>query len=239
MKGIKVLIALLLMLTLCGCKNENELVLVTEAGFAPYEYYENDEIVGVDIEIAKEIANDLNKELIIKDVAFDSIINEINKGKADIAAAGISITEERKKEVDFSIEYATSKQVIIINSSSTITNPEEIYSKKVGVQLGTTADLFLSEKMSDNSIIRQKKYLSLVEDLKANKVDAIVMDSLPANEIIKQNSNLKILNKELFVDKYGMVVKKGNDELLKSVNETLERLIEEGKIVEWTIKYSK
>ena len=118
MKGIKVLIALLLMLTLCGCKNENELVLVTEAGFAPYEYYENDEIVGVDIEIAKEIANDLNKKLVIKDVAFDSIINEINKGKADIAAAGISITEERKKEVDFSIEYATSKQVIIINSSS-------------------------------------------------------------------------------------------------------------------------
>ena len=181
----------------------------------------------------------MNKKLVIKDVAFDSIINEINKGKADIAAAGISITEERKKEVDFSIEYATSKQVIIINSSSTITNPEEIYSKKVGVQLGTTADLFLSEKMSDNNIIRQKKYLSLVEDLKANKVDAIVMDSLPANEIIKQNSNLKIINKELFVDKYGMVVKKGNDELLKSVNETLERLIEEGKIVEWTIKYSK
>ena len=220
MKGIKVLIALLLMLTLCGCKNENELVLVTEAGFAPYEYYENDEIVGVDIEIAKEIANDLNKKLVIKDVAFDSIINEINKGKADIAAAGISITEERKKEVDFSIEYATSKQVIIINSSSTITNPEEIYSKKVGVQLGTTADLFLSEKMSDNSIIRQKKYLSLVEDLKANKVDAIVMDSLPANEIIKQNSNLKIINKELFVDKYDLdpSVLEAADEILIFVN---------------------
>ena len=93
--------------------------------------------------------------------------------------------------------------------------------------------------MNDKSITRQKKYLSLVEDLKANKVDAIVMDSLPANEIIKTNSNLKILDKELFEDKYGMVVKKGNDELLDTVNKVLEKLMEEGKIDSWTIEYSK
>ena len=124
-------------------------------------------------------------------------------------------------------------------SKNSISVSEEIFNKKVGVQLGTTADIFLSEKMNDKSITRQKKYLSLVEDLKANKVDAIVMDSLPANEIIKTNSNLKILDKELFEDKYGMVVKKGNDELLDTVNKVLEKLMEEGKIDSWTIEYSK
>lgn len=239
MRKMKVLIILFFLFMICGCKDDSKLVLVTEAGFAPYEYYENDEIIGVDIEIAKEIAKELDKELVVKDVAFDSIINEINKGKADIAAAGISITEERKKEVDFSIEYATSKQVVIVNNDSLIKEPNEIYSKKIGVQLGTTADLYLSEKANDKNLIRQKKYLTLVEDLKANKVDAIVMDSLPANEIIKENNSLRILDKELFEDKYGMVVKKGNDELLSSINTVLERLIEEGKIVDWTIEYSK
>lgn len=239
MKYIKLLLITSILLLFCGCKDNNELVLVTEAGFAPYEYYENDEIVGVDIEIGQAIADELGKKLVVKDVAFDSIINEIKKGKSDIGAAGISITEERKDEVDFSIEYALSKQVVIVNSTSTITNPEDIYNKKVGVQLGTTADMYLSDKMEDKNITRQKKYLSLVEDLKAGKVDAIVMDSLPANEIIKTNSNLKILDKELFEDKYGMVVKKGNDELLKTVNTVLERLMEEGKIDSWTIEYSK
>ncbi len=239
MKYIKIFLILGLSLIMCGCKNNDELVLATEAGFAPYEFYDNDKIVGVDIEIGKAIADEMGKKLVVKDVAFDSIINEIKKGKSDIGAAGISITEERKEEVDFSIEYALSKQVVIVNSDSTITNPEEIFNKKVGVQLGTTADIFLSEKMNDKSITRQKKYLSLVEDLKANKVDAIVMDSLPANEIIKTNSNLKILDKELFEDKYGMVVKKGNDELLDTVNKVLEKLMEEGKIDSWTIEYSK
>lgn len=239
MKYIKVLLIVVLGSVLFGCKNNNELVLATEAGFAPYEYYENDKIVGVDIEIGKAIAEELGKELVVKDVAFDSIINEIKKGKSDIGAAGISITKERKEEVDFSIEYALSKQVVIVKSDSTIDVPDKIYNGSVGVQLGTTADIYLSSKMDDKSIIRQKKYLSLVEDLKAGKVDAIVMDSLPANEIIKSNSNLKILDKELFEDKYGMVVKKGNEELLSTVNKVLERLMEEGKIDSWTIEYSK
>ena len=218
----KFVLFFIICLCLCGCQSKDKLIMVTEAGFAPYEYYQNNEIVGVDIEIAKEIAKELGKELEVKDIAFDSIINELKKDKADFAAAGISITEERKKQVDFSIEYATSKQVVIVKKKSSIQNPEDIYSKKVGVQLGTVADLHLTDKMSESNIIRQKKYLSLVEDLKADKVDAIVMDSLPAAEIIKENKNLKILDQELFTDKYGMAVKKGNKELLEVINKVLE-----------------
>ena len=93
--------------------------------------------------------------------------------------------------------------------------------------------------MSDKNIVRQKKYLSLVEDLKANKVEAIVMDSLPANEILKTNQNLKMLDKELFEDKYGMVVKKGNTEMLNAINEVLEEVISSGQVDSWTIEYTK
>ena len=104
---------------LCGCgKSQDELVMVTEAGFAPYEYYKNGEIIGVDIEIAKEIAKEMNKQLVVKDVAFDSIVNELQSGKADFAAAGMSITEERKKQVDFTIEYTTSNQVVVVKKDS-------------------------------------------------------------------------------------------------------------------------
>ena len=85
-----------------------KLIMVTEAGFAPYEFYDGEEIVGVDVEIAKKIAEKTGKELEIKDTDFDSIINEVKTGKADFAAAGLSITEERLEEVDFSIEYAIS-----------------------------------------------------------------------------------------------------------------------------------
>lgn len=240
MKKTYIIFLLAISLILCGCKNKNELVMVTEAGFAPYEYYENGKIVGVDIEVAKEVAKEMNKELVVKDVAFDSIINELKKGKADFAAAGMSITEERQKQVDFSVEYATSKQVVIVKKNSKIKNPEEIYKNtKIGVQLGTVADIYLTEKVDEKNIVRQKKYLSLAEDLKANKVGAIVMDSLPAKQIIKQNSNLKILEKELFEDKYGMAVKKGNKELLEAINKVLTKEINEGKIDSWTIKYTK
>ena len=100
----KILILLFFVFVVTGCNNnDNQIVMVTEAGFAPYEFYDGDEIVGVDVEIAKEIAKSLGKELVIKDVYFNSIINELKSGKADFAAAGMSITEDRKKEVDFTI----------------------------------------------------------------------------------------------------------------------------------------
>lgn len=239
MKKLKFLMLPVICLLLCGCHDNNQIVMVTEAGFAPYEFYQNKEIVGVDVEIAKLVAQKLDKDLVIKDVAFDSIINELQKGKADFAAAGMSITPERAEQVDFSIEYATSKQVVVVKVGSDIVKPNQIYDKRVGVQLGSVADLSLSEEMNSDKLIRQKKYLSLVEDLRADKIDAIVMDSLPAGEIIKANFGLKILDDSLFTDKYGMAVKKGNTELLDVLNEVLTQAMQEGKIEEWTINYSK
>ena len=244
MKSIKKVMSLVLIvctiffMTGCG-KNENELVLATEAGFAPYEYYEDGKVVGVDIDIAKEIAKELGKELVIKDVSFDFVINEVKSGKADFAAAGISITPEREKEVDFTIEYTTSNQVVVVKKGSPITKFDDIKDKKIAVQLGSVADLYVEENYKKATIVPHKKYLSAVEDVKTNKADCIIMDELPAKAIVAENDNLKILDGVLFQDKYGMIVKKGNDELKDKINKVLERMKNDGTIDKLVLEHSK
>ena len=225
---------------LFGCnKDDNKLVMVTEAGFAPYEYRDSSGIVGVDVDIAREIASAMGKELEIKDVAFDSLINELNSGKADFAAAGMSINEERKKEVDFSIEYVSSKQVIVVRKDyNKIKNINDLNGKTISVQLGSVADTYVTKNFKNSKIVRQKKFLSAAEDVKAKKSECIIMDELPAKELVKNNSELTILKIELFTDKYAIAVKKGNTELLNKINEVLEKLIEEGKIEEFVINHS-
>lgn len=192
----------------CGLNSHNQLVLATEAGFAPYEFYQDGEIVGVDIDIAKEIAKRLDKELVIKDVSFDFLINEVKSGKADFASAGISITDERKKQVDFTDEYTISNQVVVVRNDSKLSNFNELSSKRIAVQLGTVADLYVSDNYPNATLVQHKKYLSAVEDVKANKVDCLIMDEIPAKNIVLQNDKLKIMDGILFQDRYGMIVKK-------------------------------
>lgn len=236
MKKILILIVItIIFITGCG-KKDNQLVMVTEAGFAPYEYYENGEIVGVDVDIAKEIAKYLGKELVIKDVSFDSIINEVKSGKSDFGAAGISYTEERAKEVDFTIDYSISKQVMIVKEG--INKVDNLDNKRIALQLGSVADSYVTKNYKNAKVIRQKKYLAAIEDLKNDKVDLVIMDELPAKEILKNNPGLVVLNQELFTDKYGMVVRKGNDELLKAINKVLSDLIADGKIEEYVIHHT-
>ena len=177
MKRVLVVLLSILLLTSCG-KEKEKLVLASEAGFAPYEYYSNGEIVGVDIDIVREIANYLNKDLIIKDVAFDSIISEVKTEKSDIGAAGISFTEERSKEVDFTINYAESKQIVIVKKDSLIKSKDDINNQKIAVQLGSVADTYLTEEYPKVNVVREKKFLAAIQDLKDNKVDAVVMDEL-------------------------------------------------------------
>lgn len=239
MKKIIVLLCMIMLVAGCGKKDDSKLIMVTEAGFAPYEYYSNGEIVGVDVDIAKEIAASMGKKLVIKDIAFDSIINEVKTGKADFGAAGISYNEERAKNVDFTINYSTSKQVVIVKNDSGITNIGDINGKKIAVQLGSIADTYVSSTYKDASVVRQKKYLAAIEDLNTGKVDCVVMDLLPAEQILKTNNGLKILDGALVEDSYGMIVKKGNKELLDNINKVLEKLKNEGKIDEYIIKHTE
>ncbi len=232
MKKLLTIIMCLVLLTSCN-KDKEKLVMVTEAGFAPYEYYSNGEIVGVDIDIAKRIAERLNKELVIKDVAFDSIISEVKTGKSDFGAAGISYTEERAQEVDFTINYSESRQVVIVNNNSYINNINDLYSSKIAVQLGSVADSYITEFFPDAELIREKKFLAAIQDLKDGKADAVVMDELPAKQLI--TDNMRLLEEELTTDSYGMIVKKGNFELLNTMNEVISELKNSGEIDEYLL----
>ena len=226
----------IVMFFITGCgKKEKTLVLATEAGFAPYEYYDNGEIVGVDIDIAREIADELGMKLEIKDVAFDSIINEVKTGKSDIGAAGISHTEERAREVDFTIDYMESRQVLIVRKGSSIQKPKQLKNEKIAVQLGSVGDSYLTEKYPSVRLVREKKFLAAIQDLKDNKVDGVVMDEVPAKELI--DDNLVILSDALVTDHYGMIVEKGNTELLNQANTIIRKLQDEGKIDKILLKH--
>lgn len=235
----KFFVLLFLMFLCTGCSNrEEKLIMVTEASFAPYEYYSDGKIVGVDVDIASEIAKEMGKKLVVKDVAFDSIIHEVKSGKADIGVAGISYSEERAKQVDFSVNYTTSKQVVIVRKNSKINDVSEINNKRIAVQLGSVADLYVSEEYDNKNIIRQKKYLAAIQDLKDNKVDCVVMDELPAKQIVSENNDISILDEALAEDNYGIIVDKGNSELLEVINRVINRLKEEGKIDEYVLRHS-
>lgn len=238
----KVLIVILMLTVALGlftaCNKEKTLIMATEAGFAPYEYMKGNEIVGVDVDIANEIAKDMGVKLQIDNMEFKSVIPAVASGKADFAAAGLSITEDRLKEVDFTIEYAVSKQVIVVLGNSEITTPDDLTGKSVGVQTGTVADLVITEDYPEIEVVTYDKYAVAVQDLKNNRINAIVMDLLPAQEIIKANEGLVICDEELFTDRYAIAVKKGNKELLDQINSTLQRLIDEGKIAEYTINHT-
>ncbi len=229
MKKYVIFLIVTLCIFLTGCEEKKEeIVMVTEAGFAPYEYYSGGEIVGVDVDIAKRIAEKLGKKLVVKDVAFDSIISEVKTGKSDFGAAGISYTEERAKEVDFTINYAESKQVILVRKNSTIKTVDDIKNKRVAVQLGTVADTYLSEEYPSVSLVREKKFLAAIQDLKDRKVDVVVMDELPAKELL--TDDLIILENPLLIDEYGMVVRKGNQELLTAINDAIKEMKASGEI---------
>ncbi|NLC48587.1 MAG: amino acid ABC transporter substrate-binding protein [Tenericutes bacterium] len=237
----KILLIISLSFILFSCKktSDDKLIMVTEAGFAPYEYNSGGEIIGVDIDIAREIAKHIGKELVVRDVAFDSLVNELNSGKADFAAAGMSVSEERKKEVDFSIEYTTSKQVIVVRKGyDKIKKLDDLKDKTISVQLGSVADSYVVKEYPKAKLVTQKKFLGAAEDVKTGKSDCIIMDALPAKEMVNANKDLVILDIDVFTDKYAIAVKKGNKEMLDSINEVLINLINEGRIEEFIINHS-
>ena len=131
----------------CGGSSSETLVMATNAEFPPYEYYDDatQEIVGIDVEIAQAIADKLGRELKIEDMAFDSIVTAVSTGKADIGVAGMTIDADRLEFVDFSDPYTTAAQVIIVKEDSEIAGPDDLVGKSIGVQLGTTGDIFADD----------------------------------------------------------------------------------------------
>ncbi len=208
-----------------------KLIMATNAEFPPYEYYEGSEIVGIDVEIAQAVAEEMGMELQIEDMAFDSIITAVTSGKADFGAAGMTVTEDRLKSVDFSDPYTTSAQVIIVKEDSPIATPEDLVGKKIGVQLGTTGDIY-AEDIEDATIERYNKGFEAIQSLLSDKIDAVVIDQEPAGVFVSQNKGLKLTDEEFTTEEYALAIAKGNEELLEKVNAALADLKESGRLDE-------
>lgn len=217
-----------------------KLIMATEPGFAPYEYMSGSDVVGIDVDIANEVAKELGMELEIQTMDFDGALLAVQQGKVDFAAAGISVTPERQEVMDFSIEYAKSKQVIVVlKGADRVKSVDDLGGDtKIAVQMSTVADFYVSDDLKKEPS-RYTKYVQAAEDLKNDKVDCIVMDELPAKEMVKGNDTLEILDGEVFTDTYAFAFKKGNTELEDKVNKVLQKLIDDGKVDEFTLNHTK
>ena len=221
----------------CGSKEDNTLVMATNAEFPPYEFYEGEEIVGIDAEFAAAIAEKLGMELKIEDMAFDSIIPAVQSGKADFGAAGMTVTEDRMKEVDFSDTYYTGRQVIIVAEDNTeIVGPDELVGKKIGVQQGTTGDIYATDDYGDENIERYNKGFEAVEALLKGKIDAVIIDDQPAQTFVEESEGLKILETEYVEEEYALCFKKDSD-LVEKVNTAIAELKEDGTFDKIIDKY--
>lgn len=221
--------------------SEETLIVATEPGFAPYEYIKGDQVVGIDMDIAQAIADALGKKLEIKQMDFDGALLAVQQGKVDFVAAGVSVDPEREKVMDFSVDYVNSKEVVVVNKETPgISGLDDLNDKVIGVQQGNIADFWVSneENVTPKEVKRYTKFAQAAEDLKNGKIDCIVMDFYPAEELVAANETLTIIDGTLFEDKYAIAVKKGNTELLEDINEVINQLIEDGKIEEFTANHT-
>lgn len=172
------------------------LVMATNAEFPPYEYYgDNDQIIGIDAEVAAAIADKLGMKLEISDMDFDSIIPAVQSGKASMGMAGLTVTDERKDQVDFTVSYATGVQVIIVPEGSKITCADDLFAEganyNIGVQEATTGDLYATWDLEDEglaTINRYNKGADAVAALVAGKLDCVIIDNEPAKAFVAQNN---------------------------------------------------
>ncbi len=231
-------------LTACGGSNSTdsktaevkELHMATNAFFEPYEYYKNKKVVGIDAELADAICDKLGYKLVIDDMDFDAIITSVTSGKADFGMAGMTVTDERKKSVDFTDTYTTSTQVIIVpEKNSKVSKTDDLEKASIGVQLGTTGDIFVSD-YKDAKIERFKKGADAVLALTKGKVDAVVIDKQPAEKFVESNKGIKILEEPFAEEEYAICLKKGSD-LTEKFNDALKELKKDGTVQKIIDKY--
>ena len=176
-------------------------------------------------------------DLKIEDMAFDSIIPAVQSGKADIGAAGMTVTEDRATQVDFSDSYYTGVQVIIVTDDSDIAEPDDLKGKKIGVQQGTTGDIYSTDDFGDDNVERFNKGMEAVQALQQGKIDAVIIDNQPAKTFVEENEGLKILETSYVEEDYALAIKKGNDDLVKKVNDAIKELKEDGTFDKIVAKY--
>ena len=224
--------------------NDAVLTMGTNAAFPPYEFYDGDTIVGIDAEIAATIAEKLGLELQIVDMDFGSIITAVQTGKIDMGMAGMTVTEERLQNVNFSTTYATGIQVVIVPEDSDITSVDDIFAKLnagedvlIGCQEATTGAIYASGDFGDDHVTTYPNGATAVQALTQGKLDCVIIDNQPAINFVAANEGLKILDTEYVTEDYAIAISKDNEDLLNQINAALEELIADGTVQEILDKY--
>ncbi|MCI5690927.1 MAG: ABC transporter substrate-binding protein [Clostridiales bacterium] len=222
---------------------EGKLTMSTNAQFPPYEMVADDgSFEGIDIEVAQAIADKLGLELVVDDMDFDGALLAAQNGKSDMVMAGVTITDERKAAMDFTNTYANGVQVVIVKEGSDITTIEDLDGKMIGTQRGTTGYIYCSDTpdnggYGEDHVTPFDDGATAVQALINGQVDCVVIDNAPAQEYVKANPGLKILETEFANEDYAIGVAKGNTALLDAINQALKELTEDGTIQKIIDKY--
>lgn len=216
------------------------LTMGTNAAFPPYEYKDGDQIVGIDADIAQALADKLGLKLEILDMDFNSLITAVQSGKIDISLAGMTVNEERKKNVDFTDSYAKGVQVVIVKDDSDITSVDDLANDKlIGVQEGTTGHAYCSDDYGEDHVLAYTNGAMAIQALLQDKVDCVVIDQQPAKEFVEVNDGLKILDTTYADEDYAAAVSKDNPALTAALNKALQELKDDGTIQSILDKYIK
>lgn len=217
--------------------SEGKLIMGTNASFPPYEFVDDDNnVVGIDAEIAQKIADKLNLTLEIKDMEFDSLIPAVGKS-IDVVLAGMTVTEERKLSVDFSDSYAKGIQSIIVKEGSDIKTVDDLEGKKIGVQSGTTGDNYCTGDYGQENVKQYSNGSLATAALVNDQVDCVVIDNEPAKNYVAANKGLKILETSYADEDYAIAISKDNNALLEKINDALAELKADGTLDEIVNKY--
>ena len=219
------------------------LTMSTNAAFPPYEMTADDgSFEGIDIEVAQAIADKLGLKLQVDDMDFDAALLAAQTGKSDMIMAGVTVTEDRLTVMDFSDTYASGIQVVIVPEDSDITSIDDLVGKAIGVQRGTTGDLYCSDTVENGgfgaeNVTPYPDGLTAVQALMNGQVDCVVIDNAPAQEFVAANPGLKILDTEYANEDYAIGVAKGNTALLDAINGALAELKADGTLQSIVDKY--
>ena len=217
-----------------------KLTMSTNAAFPPYEMTADDgSFEGIDIEVAAAIADKLGLELQVDDMDFDAALLAAQNGKSDMVMAGVTVTDERQKVMDFSDTYAEGIQSVIVPEDSDIASVDDLAGKTIGTQRGTTGYIYCTDDFGEDSVVAYDNGLTAVQALNNGQVDAVVIDNAPAKEFVAANTGLKILDTAYAQEDYAIGVAKGNTALLDAINGALEELQADGTLQSIVDKYIK
>ena len=227
-------------LSLTACQNGPavKLVVGTNSEFPPFEYLENGEVVGIDMDIMKAIADKLGMELVISDMEFDALPTALATGQIDCIAAGFSADPTREETMDFSDSYYEASQSVLVPADSAIAAAADLNGKRLGAQSGTTGEQLATDTLTGADVKGYRSAMIAVQDMMNGNLDAVVVDSSPAQVIKDQYGNdVKLIEGLFEKEEYVIAVNKGNSDLLQKINGALRTVMEDGTFENIVKKY--